>query len=74
MLPPSDCLVSDPGHSLEGSYTSAEVQLVYSTAPADWENQCVGEDGTPFPVLLNFTLDTYLILLSVNQGSIKYHF
>ena len=29
---PSDCLVSYPGHSLEGSYPSAEVQLVYSTA------------------------------------------
>ena len=31
---PSDCLVSYPGHWLEkGSYSSAEVQLVYSTAP-----------------------------------------
>ena len=30
----SDCLVSYPGHSLEGgSYPSAEVQSVYSTAP-----------------------------------------
>ena len=34
---PSDCLVSYPGHLLgEGSYLSAEVQLVYSTAPANW--------------------------------------
>ena len=34
---PSDRLVSYPGHSLRvGSYPSAEVQLVYSTAPADW--------------------------------------
>ena len=33
---PSDCLVSYPGHSLGGSYPSAEVQSVYSTAPADW--------------------------------------
>ena len=33
---PSDCLVSYPGRSLEGSYPSAEVQSVYSTAPADW--------------------------------------
>ena len=34
---PSDCLVSYPGHSLGwGSYTSAEKQSVYSTAPADW--------------------------------------
>ena len=35
---PSDCLVSYAGHSLVGggSYPSAEVQSVYSTAPADW--------------------------------------
>ena len=33
---PSDRLVSYPGHSLEGSYPSAEVQSVYSTAPANW--------------------------------------
>ena len=32
------------------------------------------EGTTPFPGLLHFTLDTYLILLSVNQGGIKYHF
>ena len=30
--------------------------------------------NTPFPGLLHFTLDTYLILLSVKQGGIKYHF
>ena len=33
---PSDCLVSYTGHSLGRSYHSAEVQSVYSTAPADW--------------------------------------
>ena len=34
---PSDCLVSYPGHWLEeGSYPSAEMKSVYSTAPADW--------------------------------------
>ena len=33
---PSDCLVSYPGHSLGESYPSAEMQSVYSTAPADW--------------------------------------
>ena len=27
-----------------------------------------------FPGLLHFTLDTYLIMLSVKQGGIKYHF
>ena len=33
---PSDYLVSYPGLSLWGSYPPAEVQLVYSTVPADW--------------------------------------
>ena len=36
---PSDCLVSYLGHSLEGSYSSAKVQSVYFTAPADWAIQ-----------------------------------
>ena len=31
----SDCLVSYPGHLLGVSYLSAEVQSVYSTAPAN---------------------------------------
>ena len=35
---PSDCFVSYPGQSLGGSYPSAEVLSVYSTAPADWAN------------------------------------
>ena len=34
----------------------------------------VGEGVTPFPGLFHFTLDTYLIQLSVKQGVIKYHF
>ena len=34
---PSGCLVLNPGHSLGKCLThSVEVQLVYSTAPADW--------------------------------------
>ena len=33
---PSDCFVSYPGHSLGGSYPSAEKQSVYSTGPVDW--------------------------------------
>ena len=32
------------------------------------------KDATPFPGLLHFTLDWYLIMLSVKQGGIKYHF
>ena len=35
---------------------------------------CVGGGATPFSGLLHFTLDTYLIMLSVKQGDIKYHF
>ena len=34
----------------------------------------VGEGAIPFPGFLHFTLDPYLIMLSVKQGSIKYHF
>ena len=34
--------------------------------------KCKG--ATPFPGLLHFTFDPYLIMLSVNQGSIKNHF
>ena len=37
-------------------------------------HQSVGEGATPFPGLLHFTLDLYLIMLSVKQGGIKYHF
>ena len=33
---PSDYLVSYPGHLLGESYLSAEMQLVYSTVPADY--------------------------------------
>ena len=32
------------------------------------------EGTTPFPGLLHFTLDPYLIMLGVQQGGIKYHF
>ena len=34
----------------------------------------VGEGSTPFPGLLHFILDPYLIMQSVFQGGIKYHF
>ena len=33
---PSDCLVSYLGHLLEESYSSAEMQSVYSAAPNNW--------------------------------------
>ena len=32
------------------------------------------EGGTPFTRLLHFTLDPYLIMLSIKQGSTKYDF
>ena len=32
------------------------------------------EGATPFHGLFHITLDTYLIMLSVKQGGIKYHF
>ena len=41
---PSDCLVSYLGHSLVGSgwsYSSAEMQSVYSTASADWAKKII---------------------------------
>ena len=31
-----DCLVSYPEHSFEESYSSAEIQFVYSAASAKW--------------------------------------
>ena len=34
----------------------------------------VGEGATPFPGLLHLTLDLYLVMLSVKQGDLKYHF
>ena len=36
-------------------------------------HQGEGDVATPFPGLLHFTLDLYLIMLSVKQGGIKYH-
>ena len=33
-----------------------------------------GEVATPFPDLPHFTRDIHLIVLSVKQGDIKYHF
>ena len=33
--PPSDFLMSYPGHLLEKSYSSAQMQSVYSTGPAN---------------------------------------
>ena len=34
----------------------------------------IGERATPFPGLIHFTFDMYLIIVSVKQGDIKCHF
>ena len=56
-------LVSYPGHSLGGSYPSAEKQSVYSTAPADWAMNLFGFHGIYRCRLLNvksiFTLSSF---------------
>ena len=35
----SDCLMSYLGHFLEEFYPPAEMQSIYSTAPADWADK-----------------------------------
>ena len=35
------------------------------------QHRCVGQGATSFPGLFHFTLDAYLIMLSVKQGGIK---
>ena len=42
--------------------------------PESFYTICVGEGATPFPGLSHFTFELYLIMPSVKQGSIKYHF
>ena len=37
----SDCFMSYMGHSLKQFYSSAEMQSMYSTAPADWVNRLI---------------------------------
>ena len=37
-----DCLISYPGRPLGGSHPSGKMQLVYSTAPADWADKRLG--------------------------------
>ena len=43
--------------------------------PLEWlPHQSGAEGATPFPGLLHIALDPYVIVLSVTQGGIKYHF
>ena len=61
---PLDCLVSYPVHSLRpGSYPSAEMQLVYSIAPADWAKKVKW-----FQVLL---YSSYILISVIYFGSFK---
>ena len=50
---PSDCLVSYPGHSLwvGRSWLSAELQLVYSTAPTDRARYLFGLYNVPLGII-----------------------
>ena len=48
--------------------------LVEGDPKAPFFNSYYTEGATLSPRLLHFTLDPYLVLLSVKQGGIKYHF
>ena len=48
--------------------------LFQTTQKLPFPTRGVGEGATPFPGLLHFTLDMYLIMLIVKQDGIKYHF
>ena len=68
------------GHDVNDDYDiSKKVKLATvvegnQKAPFQWLlHWSVGEGVIPFAGLLHFTLDMYLILLSVKQGGIKYY-
>ena len=65
---PSGCLVSYPGHSLRGSYSSAEKQSVYSIAPADWESArlCL---SVCLSACLSVCLSTWVCWLDISKSS-----
>ena len=54
-----DCLVSYPGHLLGESYSSAEMQLVCSAAPADWVSDVTVQ------YVNHFTIGTTLGVLGI---------
>ena len=65
-----------PGHSLGRSYPSAEVQSVYSTAPADWANhfilKIISSKFLPSPAIhspWSFTLKVSCVLLAIVSGT-----
>ena len=50
---PSGCLVSYSGHSLGEFYPSAEMQSLYSVAPANWTRLCQWEKKFVLASLFN---------------------
>ena len=66
-LPPSPEVKKKLATFVEGN---SKAPFSIATAPRCWE----GRYSTLPLTLLHFTLDAYLIMLSVKQGSINYHF
>ena len=62
------CLVL--GHIESATIVEGDTKAPFSIATTP---SCK-ESATPFPGLLDFNLDPYLIMLSVKQGGIEYHF
>ena len=70
---PSDCLVSYPEHSLgRGSYPSAEVQSVYSSAPAGWAINIknLPVNGDFFYSYIHICMHTYCITVITLENGI----
>ena len=61
-----DCLVSCLGHLLRGGHPSAEMQSLYSTAPANWANEWWEFKFRYWPVKVGFR-QTY----DLNPCSVK---
>ena len=70
---PTDAQIVDSLTKKERKLTKL-AKLDDPKAPFSILHQGVGKGATPIPGVLYFTVDTYLIMLSVKQGSIKYHF
>ena len=65
------------GHPKENYYIKnwwPKSRVIQALPFQSLQHRSVGEGATSFPGLLHFTLDPYLILLSVKQGVIKYTF
>ena len=65
---------TSPTHSEPESNGNERVLHFPHDPEMELRHQGVGEGATPFPGLLHFTLESYLIMVSAKQGGIKYHF